>query len=132
MFPDNNGKDKKSTIVVDSNDKNNKTVNKSIDISDDIAPQIDLNNLKNVSGDSPNKDLLAIKQKALQQIIPLISILEQPPEQLFRTIMMIIQETDNADLLEKAYDTAVKIQDEKGRAEALLAIANEINYFTSK
>jgi hypothetical protein len=33
-------------------------------------------------------------------------------------------------LVKEAYETAQKITDEKVRAEALLAVINEINYFT--
>jgi len=77
-------------------------------------------------------DLLAIKQQALSQLGPLVGQLEQSPEEKFRTAMMLIQSTDNAALLKDAYDAAQSISDEKGRAQALLDIVNEINYFTQQ
>lgn len=75
-------------------------------------------------------DLLSIKQQALQDLSPLVSHLEQSPEEKFRTTMMLIQASDNSDLIKEAYEAAQQIPDEKVRAQALLDIVNEINYFT--
>lgn len=74
--------------------------------------------------------LLDIKQQALQQLTPLIGHLDQTPEEKFRTTMMMIQAADNHALVQAAYDAAQQIEDEKVRAQALLDIVNEINYFT--
>lgn len=83
------------------------------------------------SAPAPNTDaLLDIKQQALQQLTPLIGHLEQTPEEKFRTTMMMIQAADNHELLNAAYEAAQQITDEKVRAQALLDIVNEINYFT--
>jgi hypothetical protein len=57
-------------------------------------------------------------------------IKDQSPEEKFKTTMMLIQASDNAELIQDAYDAANKIQDEKVRARALLDVVNEINYFT--
>jgi len=76
-------------------------------------------------------DLLQIKQQALQQLSPLVGHLDQTPEEKFRTTMMMIQAADNQDLIKEAYAAAQNITDEKTRAQALLDIVNEINYFTS-
>ncbi len=75
-------------------------------------------------------DLLSIKQQALQQLTPLMEHLDQSPEEKFRTTMMMIQAADNQDLIKAAYDAALAIPDEKVRAQALLDVVNEINYFT--
>ncbi|HEY5668332.1 MAG TPA: hypothetical protein VIR03_04185 [Candidatus Saccharimonadales bacterium] len=75
-------------------------------------------------------ELLGLKQQALQQLSPLVGHLDQTPEEKFRTTMMMIQAADNADLIKTAYDAALQIPDEKVRAQALLDIVNEINYFT--
>lgn len=75
-------------------------------------------------------DLVAIKQQALQQLSPLVGHLDQTPEEKFRTTMMMIQASDNADLIKEAYAAAQQIPDEKVRAQALLDVVNEINYFT--
>jgi len=75
-------------------------------------------------------DLIDIKQKALGQLSPLVGHLDQSPEDKFRTTMMMIQASDDQSLVQQAYDAAQQIQDEKIRAQALLDIVNEINYFT--
>ena len=79
-----------------------------------------------------NDDLLELKKQALGELSPLVEHLEQTPEEKFRTTMMLIQSTDNADLLKEAHNAALAITDEKIRAQALLDIVNEINYFTHK
>jgi hypothetical protein len=83
--------------------------------------------LVNGGGDD---ELLKLKQQALQSLAPLVDHLEQDPEEKFKTTMMMIQASDNADLIPEAYEAANKISDEKVRAQALLDVVNEINYFT--
>jgi hypothetical protein len=75
-------------------------------------------------------DLMNIKQQALQQLSPLLGHLDQTPEERFRTTMMMIQASDDNALLKPAYDAALQIPDDKTRAQALLDVVNEINYFT--
>lgn len=81
---------------------------------------------KNGSSD----DLTDLKQQALQQLSPLVSHLEQTPEEKFRTTMMMIQASDDQALIKSAFEAAQKITDDKARAQALLDVINEINYFT--
>lgn len=76
------------------------------------------------------QDLLNLKQQALEQLSPLVSHLDQSPEEKFRTTMMMIQSNDNQGLIKDAYEAAQAIPDDKARAQALLDIVNEINYFT--
>jgi hypothetical protein len=85
-----------------------------------------------VSAGSPNDDLLEIKKEALQQLTPLVGHLDQTPEEKFRTTMMMIQAADNQSLIKTAHEAAEQIPDEKTRAQALLDIVNEINYFTQR
>lgn len=77
-------------------------------------------------------DLLSIKQDALQNLTPLLSHLDQTPEEKFRTTMMLIQASDDQSLVQTAYAAAKEISDEKIRAQAILDIVNEINYFTQQ
>lgn len=77
-----------------------------------------------------NDALLDIKQQALQELSPLVGHLDQSPEEKFRTTMMMIQASDNQELLKDAFEAANKITDDKTRAQALLDVINEINYFT--
>jgi hypothetical protein len=79
---------------------------------------------------SADDDLLSLKQQALEQLSPLVSHLDQSPEEKFRTTMMMIQASDNQGLIQTAYEAAQAIPDEKVKAQALLDIVNEINYFT--
>jgi hypothetical protein len=95
---------------------------------DTTTPASDL-----LPNDHGNKDdLINLKQQALQQLSPLLGHLEQTPEEKFRTTMMMIQASDNADLLKEAYEAAQGIPDEKLKAQALLDVINEINYFTQQ
>lgn len=84
------------------------------------------------ASDAPDDELLHLKRQALEELSPLVDHLEQTPEEKFKTTMMMIQATDSANLVQVAFDAAQKIEDEKERAQALLDIVNEINYFTQK
>ncbi|MGF7229129.1 MAG: hypothetical protein ACQR33_04050 [Candidatus Saccharibacteria bacterium] len=75
-------------------------------------------------------ELLRIKQEAIQELAPMVDHLDQTPDEKFRTTMMMIQATDNDQLIPAAYAAAKAIPDEKTRAQAYLDIVNEINYFT--
>lgn len=77
-------------------------------------------------------DFLSIKQKALQELKPLVGHLDQTPEERFRTTMMMIQAADDQSLIPQAYEAANAISDEKTHAQALLDVVNEINYFSSQ
>jgi hypothetical protein len=76
-------------------------------------------------------DLAELKTKALDELYPIVHKLDLSAEENFKTLMMMIQATDNKDLIGQAYETAEKIEDEAVRARALLDIVNEINYFTN-
>lgn len=77
-----------------------------------------------------NDQLLNMKQEALQQLTPLVNHLDQSPEEKFRTVMMMIQASDDHTKLSEAFEAAKQIPDDKARAQALLDVINEINYFT--
>lgn len=77
-----------------------------------------------------NDDLANLKQQALQHLSPLVGQLDQNPEEKFRTTMMMIQASDDHSLIKEAFESAKQITDDKARAQALLDVINEINYFT--
>lgn len=81
---------------------------------------------------SSDDGLVSLKEQALSNLAPLVNHLDQTPEEKFKTIMMLIQASDNSQLVGQAYEAANKIPDEKTRAQALLDVVNEINYFTKK
>lgn len=80
----------------------------------------------------PTDSLEDIRKAALGELAPLVGKLDLNPEDKFRTTMMMIQATDNKDLIKDAHEAAKTIEDEKVRAQALLDIVNEINYFTQE
>lgn len=96
------------------------------------SPFADTSSQDNTSApaESPKTDLLSIKQEALQRLSPLVGHLDQSPEEKFKTTMMMIQASDDQTLVGAAYEAANAITDEKVKAQALLDIVNEINYFT--
>ncbi|NDC21892.1 hypothetical protein EBZ57_00800 [bacterium] len=75
-------------------------------------------------------DLIDIKRQALSELSPLVQHLDQSPEEKFHVTMMMIRASDDQSLVAKAYDAAKNIPDEAKRAQALLDVVNEINYFT--
>lgn len=74
--------------------------------------------------------LAGMKQEAMSHLEPLVDHIDGSPEETFKTTMMMIQANDNHMLLDKALEAAKGISDDKARAEALLDIINEINYFS--
>ena len=84
--------------------------------------------------DAPSADdnLIHVKKQALEELSPLVDKLDLPPEEKFRTIMMMIQASDDESLVKAAYEAAHAIEDEKARAQALLDVVNEVNYFTQQ
>lgn len=99
--------------------------------TEEATPAADASAAAPVISSNP-ADLLSIKQDALKQLSPLVDHLNQTPEERFRTMMMMIQAADNDALIKPAYEAAQSITDEKVRAQALLDIINEINYFTQQ
>jgi hypothetical protein len=104
------------------------------DVTTQDAPATDDNHLDDnkSADDTPHvsDELLEIKRSALQELSPLLDQLDQEPDERFQTTMMMIQATDNQSLVAKAYEAAKEIKDDKVRAQALLDIVNEINYFS--
>ncbi|MBI1857095.1 hypothetical protein HY003_02750 [Candidatus Saccharibacteria bacterium] len=80
----------------------------------------------------PSNDLVSIKQEALKELTPLVGHLDQSPEEKFRTLMMMIQASDDQTKLKEVFEAAKQISDDKARAQALLDVINEINYFTQQ
>lgn len=104
------------------------------------VPPVDIPEPQPIGQNSPsldtspgsNTDLEELRKEALTKLSPLVSKLDQAPEEKFHTLMMVIQSSDNQSLIKTAYEAANQIEDETKKAEALLSIVNEINYFTKK
>lgn len=71
----------------------------------------------------------ALKKSALEELRPLVGKLDLPPEEKFDTLLLIIRSTDDQSLLEPAHEAAKSITDETKRAQALLDVIKEIDYF---
>jgi hypothetical protein len=99
-------------------------------VTDTTAPTVPAPSSDRLDDDSEHSDLIGIKQSALKELSPLVGHLDQTPEEKFRTTMMMIQASDDQSLIKDAHEAAQKITDEKTKAQALLDIVNEINYFT--
>ncbi len=71
-----------------------------------------------------------LKKTALEELRPLVGKLDLPPEDKFDTLLLIIRSTDDQTLLEPAHEAAKAIPDENKRAQALLDVIKEIDYFS--
>lgn len=97
-------------------------------VADPIAPVI-----PTVTSPAPTSDpgLESIKRDALSQLRPLVDKLDLEPDEKFDTLLLIIRSTDDKSLVQSAYDAAKNIADDAKRAEALLDIVKEIDYFNN-
>ncbi len=71
-----------------------------------------------------------LKKTALEELRPLVGKLDLPPEDKFDTLLLIIRSTDDQSLLLPAHEAAKAIPDENKRAQALLDVIKEIDYFS--
>lgn len=78
--------------------------------------------------DTGNLD--SIKKDVLEQLRPLIGKVELPSDEKFNVYLMLIRSTDDSSLIGPAHEAALEITDEKVRAQALLDIIKEIDYFS--
>jgi hypothetical protein len=76
-----------------------------------------------------SSELEDIKKDALEELRPLVTKLDLPADEKFDTMLLIIRSTDDQSLLGAAHEAAKAIPDEKKRAEALLDVIKEIDYF---
>lgn len=76
-------------------------------------------------------ELDPIKAQALEELRPLIDKLNLPPEEKFETYLLLIRNSDDKTLIAPAHQTALLIEDETKKAEALLDIIKEIEYLSS-
>ena len=74
-------------------------------------------------------DLSSVKRDALNELRPLVDKLDLPAEEKFDTLLLLIRSTDDKSLVASAHEAARKIEDETRRANALLDIVKEIDFF---
>lgn len=75
-------------------------------------------------------DLDSLKKDALEELRPLVDKLDLPPNEKFDTLLLVIRSTDDKTLLGAAHEAAKSIPDETKRAQALLDVIKEIDYFS--
>lgn len=75
-------------------------------------------------------DLDDIKKDALEELRPLVDKLDLPADEKFDTLLLVIRSTDDKTLVNAAFDAAKAITDENKRAQALLDVIKEIDYFS--
>ncbi len=93
---------------------------------EEVAPKTSPN------GGAGHEELEQIKKQALEELRPLVDKLDLPPEEMFDILLLIIRSTDDEELVKKAHETAVKIEDDTREAQALLDIIKEVDYFSNK
>lgn len=79
-----------------------------------------------------NESLDSIKQDAITELRPLIDKLDVSPEEKFDTYLLLLRSTDDQSLVGPAHEAARTIADEARRAQALLDIIKEIDFFSNK
>ena len=75
-------------------------------------------------------DLDSIKKTALEELRPLVDKLDLPANEKFDTLLLLIRSTDDKTLVSAAHEAAREISDETKRAQALLDVIKEIDYFS--
>ena len=95
----------------------------------DTITTVDNNTTLSVSQDDDSLD--PIKNQALEELRPLIEKLNIPAEETFEPYLLLIRSSDDKSLIAPAHQTALLIEDETKRAEALLDIIKEIEYLSS-
>ena len=77
-------------------------------------------------------ELDSIKKDALEELRPLVDRLNLPADEKFDTLLLIIRSTDDQSLIGAAHAVAKTIEDETRRAQALLDVIKEIDFFASQ
>lgn len=77
-------------------------------------------------------ELESLKKDALEELRPLVDKLDLPPEEKFDTLLLIIRSTDDQTLLAAAHEAAKLIENETKRAQALLDVIKEIDFFATQ
>lgn len=92
------------------------------------AVEASVNTMNEPNGNS----LDDLRQKALRDLRPIVDKVELNDEESFDVLLLLIRETDDESLLPRAYEAARQIQDEARRAQALLDVIKETDYFKHK
>lgn len=86
----------------------------------------------NIMNELNGNSLDDLRQKALRDLRPIVDKVELNDEESFDVLLLLIRETDDESLLPRAYEAARQIHDEARRAQALLDVIKETDYFKHK
>jgi hypothetical protein len=100
-------------------------------VEEPVAPVVDEPTVTTITTPAAS-DLEEIKKDALSELRPLIDKLDVSPEEKFDTLLLIIRSTDDQSLLAATHEAAKAIPDDSRRAQALLDIIKEIDFFSNK
>jgi len=88
------------------------------------------NSLSGRTPSGPSRDTLDnLKFATITELRPLIDRLNLPADEKFDTLLLMIRSTDDASLVPAAHAAATQIPDDARRAQALLDIIKEIDFF---
>ncbi len=76
---------------------------------------------------SDNGDLAKVRESALQELIPLMDKVDITAAEKFDIYSEVIESTHNKSIIEKAFEAARNIADEKVKAESLLKLVQMID-----
>ena len=79
-----------------------------------------------------SSDLESIRRQAIVELRPLVDKLDLPAEDKFDTLLLLIRTTDDSSLIPAAHTAAMGIGDDARRAQALLDVIKEIDFFGRK
>ena len=86
----------------------------------------------NIMNELNGNSLDDLRQKALRDLRPIVDKVELNDEESFDVLLLLIRETDDESLLPRAYEAARQIHNEARRAQALLDVIKETDYFKHK
>lgn len=70
----------------------------------------------------------SIKQQAIEALIPLLDSIDGPPEKKFEILMTAMRSAGDQNVLQKALQAALAIEEPAAKAEALLDVINEASF----
>lgn len=72
-------------------------------------------------------DLAKVRESALQELVPLMDKVDITSQEKFDIYAEVIESTKDKSIVEKAFEAARAIEDEKGKAESLLKLVQMID-----
>ena len=106
-----------------------------VDTSSDVAP---IPTIEPVAGPAAEAkpataelggDLAKVRESALQELIPLMDKVDISASEKFDIYTEVIENTKDKSIVEKAFEAARGIEDEKVKAESLLKLVQMIDSF---